>query len=185
MLHLVDKENFEDTMDPVFGIRQGRDQRAVLRTQRVPIYTPASRIGDRWDSTRGVRNERDEPLSSMEQAKSVPDHILLTSSPEEIANYAETNGMPHVLDHAIFGAMAKTYDSEPFLDQYIARIEDGVDALGRSIFLYYWKPKDWKTMYGQDDLQEIEDKLLNAFKGTGDILLDLLKKSRNSGSPVM
>lgn len=177
MLQLVDREQFEDTMDPIFGIPRGREQRAVLRTQRTPIFTPNARIGDKVDTTRGVRNE---PDSSLEKQKSVPDHILLQASPDQIAQYAETHGMPHVMDHAIFSAMAKTYDSEPFLDQYIVKIEDGVDALGRSIFQYYWKPQDWKNMYGQDDLQEIEDKLLNAFKGTGDCLLDLLKKSRYS-----
>lgn len=183
MLRLLDREQFEPTMNPIFQVRQQDDQRATLRTARTPIYTPNARIGDKADSTRGANND---PDSSMDNSKSVPARILMSASPEQLAQYAEVHQLPHVIDHGIFTSMAKTYDSQMFIDQYLIKIEDGVDAEGRCIFLFYWKPQDWTKMYGQDDLSEIEDKLLNAFKSSGDILLDLLKKSRNSASsPVM
>lgn len=182
MLRLVDREHFQDTMDPIFQVRQQPDQKATLRTVRTPIYTPNPRIGDKYDSVRGAQNPNDSSGSS----QSVPAKILFTASPDQLAEYAQMHQIPHVFDHAIFSSMAKTYDSQMFIDQYLAKIEDGVDSLGRCIFLFYWKPQDWTKMYGQDDLSEIEDKLLNAFKSAGDILLDLLKKSRSSASsPVM
>jgi len=179
MLRIVDSPRFEDTVDPIHQVAVRPDQSAVLRTERTPIFVPNARIGDKQDSTRGVKNT---PDNSMEAKTRVPPEMVMTASPDELAQFAETNQIPNVFDHGVMASLAKTYDSQLFLDQYLSKLEDGLDSLGRCLFLYYWKPQDWKQLYGTDDLQELEDQLLNSFKGLGDLLLALLKKSRTSSA---
>lgn len=179
MLRIVDSPRFEQTVDPIHQVLADRDQYAILRTERTPINYPNARIGDKQDSLRGVRNA---PDSSMEAQRKVPIQMILSASPDELAQFAEMHQLPHVFDHGIMASMAKTYDSQLFIDQYLVKLEDGLDSLARCLFLYYWKPQDWKKMYGSDDLQELEDQLLSVFKSTGDLLLALLKKSRNSSA---
>jgi hypothetical protein len=181
MLQLMDQPQFDQSIDPVQQVPLVYNQMAILRTQRTPIFVPPARIGDKLDSVKGVKNA---PDSSMEAQTSVPDHILLQSSPDQIAQYAEVNKLPHVFDHAIMSSMAKTYDTQSHLDNYLPKLEDGIDSIGRCIFLLAWKPEDWQKMYGLDDLQEMQDQMTAAFRGSGDLLLALLKKSRSSATQV-
>ena len=181
MLRIVDSPRFEQTFNNIHQVPEERDQGAVLRTQRTPIYVPNARIGDKQDSVRGARNEEDD---SMEDRYKVPHEMILTASPDELAQFADARQLPHVFDHGVMASLAKTYDSQIFLDQYLVKLEDGLDAMARCIFLYYWKPEDWKQLYGADDMKELEDQMLSSFKSLGDLLLALLKKSRTAkGTP--
>lgn len=179
MLRIVDSPRFEQGYDNIHQVPVERDQEAVLRTERTPIFIPNARIGDKQDSTRGVRNAPDD---SMEAQHRVPMQMIMTASPDELAQFAESHNLPHVFDHGVMASLAKTYDSQLFLDQYLVKLEDGLDAMARCLFLYYWKPQDWKQLYGADDLQELEDQMLSSFKSLGDLLLALLKKSRTSNN---
>ena len=179
MLQIMDSPQFETRHDPVQGVDQEIPQSFALRTQRTPFHVPAARIGDKYAPVRGVRNE---PDTSMEAEQGMPDDMMMTGAPEQIAQYAIAKNMPHVFDHAVLGSLARTYDSAAFLDQYIPKLEDGLDALARAIFLFYWRPEDWRNLYGLDDLQELEGQLLSVFKSMGDLVLALLKKSRTSGA---
>lgn len=176
MLQLMDAPRFEQHMDTVQNVPLEIPQAQVLRTVRNPIYRPASRIGDKYDPAKGVENSPDDDGNG----DHVPARIIMSGSPEEIAQYAETNNLPHVFDHGIVASLARTYDMTHALDQYLPKMEDGLDALGRAVLLFYWKPEDWKDLYGSDDRAELEGQLLSSFKGFGDLLLDLLKRSSHN-----
>jgi hypothetical protein len=176
MLQLMDAPRFEQHMDTVQNVPMEVPQAQVLRSVRNPIYRPASRIGDKYDPAKGIENSPDDDGDG----DHVPARIIMSGSPEEIAQYAETNSLPHVFDHGILGSMARTYDMTHALDQYLPKMEDGLDALGRALLLFYWKPEDWKDLYGSDDRSELEGQLLSSFKGFGDLLLDLLKRSSHN-----
>lgn len=175
-LQIVDTPVWQTDFDPVQGVPAERAQAFGLRTMRTPFYLPASRIGDKVDSVRGVSNDpRPDEEGHWQE-------ILQTEDPENIAQFAITKQMPNVFDHAVLGSLSRAYDSATFLESYIPKLEEGLDALGRCIFLFYWKPQDWRNLYGLDDLQELEDQLLSVFRSQGDLVLALLKKSRTSGA---
>ena len=127
------------------------------------------------DAARGVQNENRE------------DDFLLHADPYAIAEMATKERMPHVLDHAMIGSLASTYDAASAMDPILVDMERGLDATGRAVFLLLWKPNDFRAMYGADDIPNIENKLLSVFKSQAAILLDLLQKNRGdkstSGSP--
>jgi len=175
MLQLMDAPRWEQHMDNVQNVPMEVPQAQVLRSVRNPIYRPASRIGDKYDPAKGVENVNDDG-----NGDHVPARIIMSGSPEEIAQYAEVNSLPHVFDHGIVASLARTYDMTHALDQYLPKMEDGLDALGRALLLFYWKPEDWKDLYGGDDRSELEGQLLSSFKGFADLLLDLLKRSSHN-----
>lgn len=162
---------FNDDYDAVFGTRVQRPERLAIPTQYIGEQVPGNRIGDAWNPTnQGINSDQDR--------EHVPTEMLMNSSPEEIAQYAETHETNSVFPHGVLGSLLQTYDSSSAIDQYIPKMEDGLDAVGRSLFLFYWKPTDFQQSYGADDMRNLEDKLLSTFKQYGDTVLDLLRKTR-------
>ena len=45
--------------------------------------------------------------------------------------------------------------------------------------MFYWKPNDFSQLYGSDDQSGLENKLLSYFKSYGDLVLELLKKTKS------
>ncbi len=176
LLSIIDSPQFSQTYDPVQGKPSENDQGFVLRTQRQNFALPAPRIGDHYDPVRGARN------SEGSGDHNIPDELLMSGAPEQIAQYAIAQNLPHVFDHAILGSMARAFHSAQFLDQYLPKLEDGLDSLARCIFLYHWRQEDWKNLYGLDDLQELESQMMSTFKVMGDLVLALLKKPKSGGA---
>lgn len=178
LLQVMDQPRFQQRFDSVHNMPLEVPQAFTLRTYKTPMVLPAPRIGDKMPLL-GEKNRDAAPPASMHE---VPQDLILNGSPEEIGAYAQQVGAPHVFDHAVLGSLARTYDSAKLLEGFIPKLEDGLDALGRSIFLFYWRPEDWKNLYGVDDLVEIEQKLNSVFDSTGDVVLDLLKKTRTAAA---
>lgn len=131
---------------------------------------PAHRIGDGWDPTIGSGMSND-PLE---------DDVLLSRSPDEIAQLAQQRQMPHVFEHGVIGELVNTFDANALVASYIPKIEEGVDSVGRMLFLIYWKPGDFEFAYGRDDMKQLENSALSNFKSNGAMLLDLKRKSGGS-----
>jgi len=64
------------------------------------------------------------------------------------------------------------------LDKYLPKMEQALDCTGRILFLFYQKPSDFQSLYGVDDMTQLEQKIRSNFQSYGDLVLDLLKKSR-------
>ena len=101
---------------------------------------------------------------------------------QNLAVQAGEAGQKRVFDHASIGGLAKIYDTGTVIDSYIPELMKSLDRLGRILFLYYWKNKDFAERYGTDALAEMEDLLRSVFKSYGDLVLTLRKKSIDSDS---
>jgi hypothetical protein len=84
----------------------------------------------------------------------------------------------NLFEHGVVGALVDTYDSMAMVDKYLPAMEQALDHIGRILFLYYWKPEDFAQAYGSDDQSQLENKLLSNFKSFGDLVLELLQKSK-------
>lgn len=126
--------------------------------------------------------------SDMSNPKSpIPEEVMQTADPIQLFELSQQRGVGNMFEHGVVGSLTKTYDSISLVDKYLPDLEQGLDRIGRILFLYYWKPEDFAAAYGSDDQVDLENKLLSNFKQLGDMVLELLLKSqrRQQGSSTM
>lgn len=157
------RENFRTFTDNLSGMAIEPTQRAILRTDWQRPDTPGHRFGDAWDPAMGKK---------VQNGLSV--QVLISSPPEEIARLASENSMPSVFEHGVVGNLVKTMDAAPLIDSYIPKLEAAVDSLGRTMFLFLWKPSDFEELFGVDDMQRMDAGISGSFRILGNLLLDLL-----------
>lgn len=137
-------------------------QRFRMPIMNTTLPPQQARIGDKYNGEQG-----DGPDMS-------------SASPSDLAAFAGEKQMKTIFDHGVVGQLAKTYSSSAVIEGYMNKLMSALDALGRTIFLYYWKNEEFVSSYGADDQPELEAKLLGNFKNLGDIILDLKTKSLTS-----
>ena len=104
---------------------------------------------------------------------------LSTMAPMDIYNLSKEKGTSAMFEHGVVGSLVQTYDSMAMVDKYMPDLEQGLDKLGRLLFLFYWKPEDFSRAYGTDDQTQLENKLASCFKSLGDLVIELLRKNRD------
>jgi hypothetical protein len=157
-LMLQAEPQFDPQLDPMFNTLVDPQPKYTVGTDFQPEQLPPQRIGDAWDPTM-MRN------------------VLQTAGPNELAQISQ-KGAPHIFEHGVVGELVKTYDAAAMIQKYVPKMEDALDCLGRLLFLLYWKPDDFQSTYGSDDLANKENEILSNFKSFGDLLLDLLKQTK-------
>jgi hypothetical protein len=169
-IQLENEPAFHEDVDNDFGVTNIPDQGFALRTTQLRNYVPNDRIGDHANlQPEGVRNE--------EQHDYLPEEVLLNSKPEDLAAIAGQLNVPKLFEVGVVGSLASAYHSATLIAQSLPKIEEAIDALGRALFLFYWKPEDFKKAYGEDDLPGLEMELTSQFKSLGDIWLKLSQAS--------
>lgn len=175
MMRMINNPAYQLDSDSQLGVPvEYGPQLHTLQTGYSVVPPMPMQINEVVDGARGVSNQD-------------KDDYLFHADPYKIAEMAASSRMPHVLDHAMIGTLASTYDAAAAMDPILADMERGLDALGRAVFLLLWKPTDFRAMYGADDIPNIENQLLSVFKSMAATLLDLLRKNRGNknttGSP--
>jgi hypothetical protein len=97
-----------------------------------------------------------------------------------LAAQAAQSGQKNVFDHATIGGLAHLYDASAVIDQYVPKLLESLDHIGRILFIFYWKNEDFAERYGNEDLAEMEDMFRGVFKSFGDMVLKLKQKSVGS-----
>lgn len=167
-LRLMDEPNFQTYTDSDFGVTVDPSQQYRLRTMRDESLAPEPRVGDAWDPTLGQSRNND----------GFGDDRLLSMDPAQIAAMSQQGDTPAVFDHGVIGSLVHTFDANALVESYLPKLEDAVDALGRTLFLFYWKPSDFEMSYGADDMLQLENQFTSNFKSLGAVLLELLKRSK-------
>lgn len=176
VMRVMESPNFQQGYDSDFGVQVDYPQMFDLDTEASYMEPPASRIGDAYDPTLGGPGNYDS--GDMEELDSLPEEMLMNAPPEMLPQLAQQMGVPHVLDHGIVGNLISAYDSVAMMEKYIPKMEAAVDVMGRSLFLFYWKPLDFEKAYGSDDMQQLESEIVSNFKAFGDLVLNLLRRNR-------
>jgi hypothetical protein len=163
---------FTEGSDPDFGVTTRPDQAYALPVTQPVDPNPAHRVGDAYHPEGNGGGNQDKSHDT------APSEMLLHDSPEQLAQYAKDNDLPAVLDHGVMASLISTYDAVSAQEQYIDKLGEGLDALGRCLFLFWAKPADYEEAYGTDDMHAMENRMLSVFKSYGDVVLELLKRSR-------
>lgn len=161
-LHLIDTPQFQDDFDPEQGVTLSPVQTFRIGIHGDQNFEPASSIGDMVNPT---------------SLTGLPDTTVIGTAPEELRALADTYKLPNVFEHGVVGTLANTFNAIALVDKYVAKVEDGVDALGRIKFLIHWCPNDFIRAYGSDDMANMEAQVDANFIALGGLLLDLLKKT--------
>lgn len=165
--------------DGDFNVDLDTPQSYVLQQEQEETNYPKQRIGDAFDPGMGKGAQQD--------GDGLPRDVIMNSSPEQLAQYAADDDTPHVFEHGVVGTLVQTFDSVAMIDKYLPDMEEGLDRLGRLLFLFYWKPRDFEDAYGTDDMNNLENQILSNFKSYGELVLDLIKKSdsKRRGTPSL
>jgi hypothetical protein len=165
---------FRTTTDQDFKVNKEYPQSFILRTSKDSLQLPPQIVGDAYDPGMGVKPDEAGSSSNSGMSK----EQLMTMSPDQIAQFASSNQLPNVFEHGLVGSLVQVYDSMAMIDKYLPDMEEGLDRMGRILFLFYWKPRDFEDAYGADDMTNLENQILSNFKSFGSLTLDLLKRSK-------
>ncbi len=169
-MRLTEQPDFQNEYDSEFNVPvdNGHGYRLDVDQQQEPF--PGQRLGDsqqveggQYDNSQGLSKEQ-----------------LLSETPEALAQLAQVHQLPNLFEHGVVGALTNTFDAVAMIDKYVPDLEKALDAIGRCLFLFFWKPGEFQDAYGLDDMQNLEDELLSTFKVMGDLTLSLLKKAPKS-----
>jgi hypothetical protein len=179
---IIDRPDFRPSYDSEFNTRVEYPRGYALRTytDQPPRSEPVG-LNESYDPAMGSKGNTSEGNTTGLEIEDV-----LTSDPQGLQQLAESKGLPFVFEHGLVGSLVNTFDAIAAIDKYIPEMESGLDRIGRTLFLFYWKPEDFQRAFGQDDQPDMENELLSNFKSFGNMLLKLLKKSKHAreGSPA-
>jgi len=145
------------SMNSEFGVVQEEPESYTISTDSSGPKHVESKIGDQYEMDgMQVIIETGTPSDLYEASKGIKDDTLF--------------------DMGVVGSLVKTFDGADLVEQYIPDLRQGLDKLGRILFLIYWKPEDFVDAYGSDDVNDLENKLLSSFKQFGDVVLDLMQQ---------
>jgi hypothetical protein len=144
-------------------------------------YSPDPRYGDHIPLA-NVENKSSEakPEEAVNKGSDNDgeNDILMTATPNMLAQIAEKTGNKDIFEHGIIGTYAKTYNAASYVSAFLPDLRQGLDKLGRLLFLYLWKPADFSVYYGSDDLLELEAQLSSTFRQFGELVLDLSLRTK-------
>jgi hypothetical protein len=90
---------------------------------------------------------------------------------------AGNRGKKDVFDLSMVKGLVKSVDVSSLIDEYLPDLIRGMDRVARVLFLFYWHLDSFQERYGRQDVVELEDSLRNVFKGQGDLILFLRRKT--------
>jgi hypothetical protein len=169
VVRLLGQPNFQTSRDGEFDVDLDYPQSQVIDTDTQQDKVPMQRIGDAFDPGMGMGPQQD--------SDGFPKDVLMSSSPEQLAQMASQQDSPQVFEHGVVGSLVQTFDAVSMINKYLPDMEQALDRLGRILFLFYWKPRDFENAYGTDDMTNMENQILSNFRSFGELVLELLKKS--------
>lgn len=168
LTRVIDRADFTPSYDSYFNTTVDIPKEYALRTETKGPQIREIPLNEVYDPSHGNGGNRNS-LSAEE---------LLTNDPDKLKELADSKNLPFVFEHGLVGSLVKTFDAAALVDKYLPHLENALDSVGRMIFLFYWKPKDFEKAIGQDDMSDMESELTSNFKSLGALTLNLLKKSK-------
>ena len=172
--------NFYESVDSDLGVNVFENDTKVVPIDANSDFVPEMRYGDHIPLA-NVENKssEDKPKESDNKSSEENNELLLTATPNMLAQIAEKTGNKNIFEHGIIGTYARTYDAANYITQFLPDLRQGLDKLGRLLFLYLWKPADFSIYYGTDDILELEAMLTSNFRQLGELILDLTLRTKD------
>lgn len=171
-----DPEFFE-SFDSDLGITEQHPQTRVLITEGHYNMPPASRYGDKMPLFISEATNNIEKNSVNTDV--VNNSLLDVATPSALADLARITGRSSLFEHGVVGSLSKITSANGFVEEFLPDMRRGLDKFGRLLFLIITKPQDFIDNYGSDEIENLENSVTSVFKQTGELVLNLLKKSHS------
>lgn len=99
-----------------------------------------------------------------------------TPQVDRLFQQALQTGRKEVFDTAVFSTMLRAAGEKDVIDQYIPRLIDALDAIGRIRVNSYVHRRAFEERFGKDDMEELDQLLKSVFHGLGEIIMELRQK---------
>lgn len=109
-----------------------------------------------------------------EEADGTP---ILPQNVIDRANQAAGKGIKEVFDVSVLSGLVDVADMSEIRKDYVTQMIQGMDSVGRMLFLYYWHKDEFENRYGDIDMKNLENTLRTVFESTGDLILFLREKT--------
>lgn len=153
--NMPDLYNLHNNLD--FNVAQDRAESHIISTDHDGDAYPTNRVGDKYE------------MDGMTV-------VIETGTPEQIYEMSSKTQSPELFDLGVVGTLIKAYDGSEVVDSFLPDMNQGLDKIGRLLFLLYWKPEDFVESYGSDDISDLENSLVSNFKSFGDLILGLMQQ---------
>ena len=137
------------------------EQAPFYQSQQVPLNNPP--VPDDWNLDAGNYDK------------------IKKNDVDFLMRAADTNSKA-VFDPAMIGVLLKSNRTQLQIDQWVPDLVGALDKLCRLLLLFYWKNADFSESYGNDDMAELEDVLLNNVKNLGTVVLFLKQHAAESST---
>lgn len=179
-VRLTQQPRFTETVEPDFGLVVRTPEEFRLATESYSPAPPASRYGDAADPTLGHGHKNENSSQQQDRVQTISNEELMRLSPEDLGALANQRKAPSVFDHGVVASLVHMEDAMAYVDKYLPHMEDGLDAIGRMIFMICWKPADFEQAFGKQEMPSFENDLLSNWKSFGRLVLTLMKRMRVS-----
>jgi hypothetical protein len=125
-------------------------------------------------SLEGLRMPEVEPKRETEEG--VKPYVMADQA-VDVALRASQAGIREVFDTKVLQKLLEVADPAEVRRDYISKLIRAMDATGRLLFQYYWNLDEFIDQYGDDQASELENKLRQLFRETGDLALFLREKT--------
>jgi len=101
------------------------------------------------------------------------------ADPMALAGQAADLGQKQVFDHSVIGGLASIHGTTELVDGFLPSFLETLDKMGRVLFLFFWKSDDFVERYGEEDFEDMEDKLKATYRQFGEMVFALNQKDIN------
>jgi len=111
-----------------------------------------------------------------EEQEGVKPYVMADDAIDAVTK-ASQGGIREVFDAKVLQRLLDVADPAEVRRDYIAKLIRSMDATGRLLFQYYWNLDEFIEQYGDQEAAELENKLRQLFRETGDLALFLREKT--------
>jgi hypothetical protein len=125
-----------------------------------------------------IREEKKESVGKpLTNATAADGSAILPGQAIEQATQASQAGVKEVLDVEVLKQLLDKADISELRKDYIAEMIQGMDRVGRMLFIYYWHNDEFEEKYGKEQMNQLKEKMVQVFQATGDLILFLKEKT--------
>ena len=184
------------TMDKVAALKHLTMVEGIRGNQAVEILKEAARAPSQMkryfikyaseydvENAPGVRNEINQhsetnPIETYDRQNGKA--VMPNQFVQEAVKASQT-GSRQVFDTSVLNNLIRSADISQLRKDFLKDMIKGMDKVGRLLFVFYWHMDEFEERYGKDELKDLEEKLKQVFKETGDLILFLKEKMALGG----
>ena len=146
----------------------------AYKDAQMPFMGGPSGSADKNTIREEFRQSKGKPLTNATDASG---SSILPGQAVQQAEQASKAGVKEVLDVEVLKQLLDKADISELRKDYIAEMIQGMDRVGRMLFIYYWHNDEFEEKYGKEQMNQLKEKMVQVFQSTGDLILFLKEKT--------